>query len=101
TIGMIAFGINFNLYYLLFFKQAWSVFKDEELRLYFGVIIVSVILICFNVYPMYQHLGTMLRDVFFTVASIISTTGYSTVDFDAWPLFSHLILLCIMFTGSM
>ncbi len=101
TVGMIAFGINFNLYYLLFFKHARSVFKDEELRLYLGIILASVVLICFNVYPMYQHLGTMIRDVFFTVASIISTTGYSTVDFDTWPLFSHLILLCIMFTGSM
>lgn len=99
--GMIAFGINFNLYYLFFLKRSLSVFQDEELRLYIGVIFTAIVLICINVYPMYESVGTMVRDVSFTVASIISTTGYSTVDFGSWPLFAHLILLCIMFTGSM
>ena len=75
--------------------------KSEELRWYLGIVAASCLLICANLWPYYHSPLRLLRDVFFTVSSIITTTGYSTVDFDLWPLFSKLILLFLMFVGGM
>lgn len=95
-------GANFSLYYMLI-KGKWRDFiKDQELRLYLAIIAVSVILIAFNIYnPMgYDSFAIALRDSFFQVSSIITTTGYATVDFDQWPTFSKLILFALMFIGG-
>jgi trk system potassium uptake protein TrkH len=59
------------------------------------------VFIGFSVWPLYKTFGQMFRAVLFTVASIITTTGFSTVDFDNWPLFAHIILLMLMFFGAM
>ncbi|MDY3052615.1 MAG: TrkH family potassium uptake protein [Ndongobacter sp.] len=100
SVSMIAFGINFNLYYLLLLKNFRDFFHDEELRWYLGIIFVAVLLICLNVWPLYTNPLLLVRDVFFSVSSIITTTGYATANFDSWPLFSHIVLLLAMFIGS-
>lgn len=99
-IAMILFGINFNLYYLILLGRIKDVFRSEELKFYLSIVAFAIISICLNVATLYDSFSTMLRDVFFTVTSIVSTTGYSTADFGNWPLFSHFILLMLMFLGS-
>lgn len=100
-VAMLLFGINFNLYYLLLLKKARAFFSDEELRWYLSLVVAATALVCLSIRPMYQNGFIMLRDAFFTVASIITTTGYSTADFGAWPAFAHAVLLLLMFVGAM
>ena len=101
SIGMIAFGLNFNLFYLLILGNIKQVFKSEEARYYLSIIFIATTLICINIRPLYSSISTrMIRDVFFTVSSIITTTGFSTVDFDKWPTFSKTILMFLMFCGA-
>ena len=100
SIGMIAFGLNFNLFYLLILGNIKQVFKSEEARYYLSIIFIATILICINIRPLYSSISRMIRDVFFTVSSIITTTGFSTVDFDKWPTFSKTILMSLMFCGA-
>ena len=100
TVFMILFGVNFSCYYLLLLKQWDSVWKDEELRLYLGIILGSVILIALDTRGLYSSLGENIRHTAFQVGSIITTTGYATVDFDLWPSFSKTILLCLMVVGA-
>ena len=100
TIFMILFGINFSCYYLLLIRQWKSVWKDEELRLYLGIILGSVLLIALNTRDFYGTLEETVRHAAFQVGSIITTTGYATVDFDQWPSFSKTILLCLMVVGA-
>jgi len=98
---MILSGVNFSLYYSLFKGKVKEVVKNEELRLYMGIILTSVILIALNINKhMYNNFGLSLRDSFFQVGSIITTTGYATVDFDQWPTFSKIILFSLMFVGG-
>lgn len=101
AVGMLAFGVNFNLYHLILLGKFRQALKNEELRWYIGIVFLAVVMICINIYPLYGDLPVMIRDVFFTVSSIITTTGFSTADFGQWPLFSHLILLILMFFGAM
>lgn len=101
SVGMILFGINFNLYFLILIGHIKEAFTSEELRWYFAIIGSAIILICLNIYTTYETIGVMVRDVFFSVSSIITTTGFSTVDFGNWPLFSRMILLLLMFFGGM
>lgn len=100
TVFMILFGVNFSCYYLLLLKQFKAVFKDQELRLYLGVIVGSIVLIAWNIRGMYQTIGETLRHASFQVASIITTTGFATTDFDLWPNFSKAILLFLMVIGA-
>ena len=100
TVFMLLFGINFSCYYLILLRQFRSVIKDEELHLYFCIVGISIALITWNIAGMYDTLGEGIRHAAFQVASIISTTGYSTVDFDLWPTFSKGILTILMITGA-
>ena len=100
TVFMILFGVNFSCYYLLLLKQFKSVFKDEELRTYVGIILVSILLIVWNLQGYYGSFAETLRHAAFQVGSIITTTGYATTDFDLWPSFSKTILLCLMVVGA-
>ena len=100
TVFMFLFGINFSCYYLLILKQFRSVFRDEELRLYIGIVITAIILITLNIYTSYQNAALALKDAAFQVSSIMTTTGYSTANFDAWPAFSKGILLLLMLIGA-
>ena len=100
TVFMILFGINFSCYYLLLLRQVKSVFKDEELRLYLGIILISIVLIALDIRDLYPTVEETLRHSAFQVGSIITTTGYSTTDFDLWPSFSKTILLFLMVSGA-
>ena len=100
TVFMLLFGINFSCYYLLLLRQFRSVFKDEELRLYIGIVVVSIVLIVLNLRGVYATLSETIRHASFQVSSIITTTGYATTDFDLWPAFSKAILLGLMFIGA-
>ncbi len=99
-IFMMLFGVNFSCYYLLLLRNVLGVLKDEELRLYLGLIGGSVLLITLNIRSMYETLGEALRHAFFQVSSIITTTGFATTDFDLWPSLSKAILLILMVAGA-
>lgn len=100
TVFMLLFGINFSCYYMLLIRQFCSVFRDEELRLYLGIVFGSIVLITLNLRGFYDTFGETLRHAAFQVASIITTTGFATADFDLWPGFSKAILLCLMVVGA-
>ncbi|MDD6023596.1 MAG: TrkH family potassium uptake protein [Oscillospiraceae bacterium] len=100
TVFMLLFGVNFNCYYLLLLRRFRSVVKNEELRLYFGVVLVSILLIAWDVRGLYATLEETFRHSAFQVASIMTTTGFATTDFDLWPSFSKSILLCLMVIGA-
>ena len=100
TVFMLLFGVNFSCYYLILIKQFKTVWKDEELRMYLGMVFGSIVLITINIYGMYDSLGETVRHAAFQVASIVTTTGFATTDFDLWPSFSKAILLCLMVIGA-
>lgn len=100
TIFMILFGINFNAYYFLFFGNIKKVFEMEEIRYYLGVILVSIGIISANILSMCSSLWDAVTKSSFQVASIISTAGFSTTDFDLWPATSKTILVLLMFIGA-
>ena len=100
TVFMILFGVNFSCYYLLLIKEWKSVIRDEELRLYFSIILGSILLITLNIRGIYGTLEEAIRHAAFQVGSIITTTGYATTDYDLWPSFSKTILLCLMVVGA-
>ena len=96
TVFMILFGINFNMYYLLLLKKVKAVFKNEELRAYLGVILGATALITVNILKTYGSVFKAFRYAVFQVASIITTTGFVTADFELWPEFSKCIILTLM-----
>ena len=100
TIFMIIFGVNFNFYYYLLGKNKKLVFKMEDVRWYFIIIASAITLIVINVRHMFISFEDTLRNVSFSVASVITTTGYGTSDFDLWPSFSKTILVFLMFIGA-
>ena len=100
AVFMFLFGINFSCYYLLLLKQFRGVFKDEELRLYIGIAVSAVVLIALNIYSLYGNIWDTIRHSMFQVSSIMTTTGFSTTDFDQWPAFSKAILLMLMVVGA-
>ncbi len=100
AIFMFIFAVNFNIYYLILVKKLRQVFKSEELWVYIGVVALSVGLITYNIYGIYNNFSDSLRHSTFQVASIISTTGYATADFNSWGNLSKGILLLLMFMGG-
>ena len=99
-IFMMLFGINFNVFFLLIIKRFKQAFKNEELRAYIGIIIASTVLIFLNIHEKGGSVADEVRASFFQVASIITTAGFATCDFDLWPAFSKVILIIIMFIGA-
>ena len=101
SIFMLLSGVSFSLYYALFNRKWKDIFKNEELKLYLGIVLSSVTLIALNINSkIYHNIGLSFRDSLFQVSSIITTTGYSTVNFDEWPTFSKSILFLLMFVGG-
>ncbi|MFI3251407.1 MAG: TrkH family potassium uptake protein [Eubacteriales bacterium] len=100
TIFMLLFGVNFSCYYLLLLGKVANVFKDEELRLYLGIIAGSITLITINLWGRFETLEEGLRHVSFQVATVITTTGFATTDFDQWHSFSKSIMFCLMLVGA-
>ena len=97
---MLLFGVNFNLYYFLLIKRFRDVFRSEELRAYLLIVGAAVAAIAADIVHIYGTVGRSLRYAFFQVASIITTTGFATADFNAWPEFSRAILVILMFVGA-
>lgn len=100
TVFMILFGINFNVYYLFLIRKPKDALHCEEARTYLGIILASILLITWNIKGSFSGLFAAFHHAAFQVASIITTTGYSTVDFDLWPEFSKTILIVLMFIGA-
>ena len=100
TVFMFLFGVNFSCYYLLLLRQIKGVLKDEELRLYVGLFIAAVVLITWNIFPIYGNLSDSIRHSAFQVSSIMTTSGFTTADFDLWPTFSKGLILMLMLIGA-
>ena len=99
-VGMLAFGVNFNLYFFLLVRRFREVLRSEELWVYLGIVAASTAAIAANILSLYDSVGTALRHAFFQVSSVITTTGYATVDFGQWPVFSKTVLVLLMFVGG-
>lgn len=97
---MLLFGVNFNIYHLILLRKIKDVFKAEEVKVYFGIVAVSVVAIAINIMGQVESVGRAFRDSFFQVSSIITTTGFATVDYNCWPEFSKHVLLLIMIIGA-
>lgn len=100
TIFMIMFGINFNAYYLIFIGHVKEFFKVEEMKHYLLIILVSVVIISLNIAHLCSNAFDAITKAAFQVASVITTTGYSTANYDTWPELSKQILLLLMFVGA-
>lgn len=100
AVFMVIFGVNFSVYFLILVRKPKQILKSEELRTYLGIILASTVLIGFNVRDSFSSIWEALQQAFFQVASVITTTGYATTDFNLWPTFSKCILVMIMFVGA-
>ena len=97
---MLLFGINFNLYYFILLRHFRDVFRSEELRVYLGIVAFATITITINIASLYDNVGTALRMAFFQVASVMTTTGYATTDFNLWPNYARTVLMLLIFIGA-
>ncbi|MCI9383625.1 MAG: TrkH family potassium uptake protein, partial [Lachnospiraceae bacterium] len=100
TVFMLLFGINFNLYYLLLLKNVRAVMKSEELRAYLGIVAGAIALITLNILHLYETPLRALRYAAFQVASIITTTGFVTANYELWPELSKTVILLLMIIGA-
>lgn len=100
TIFMILFGINFNAYYLILFHNLKKAFSMEEVRYYLGIIAAAAAMIFFELYRLCGNVFDALTHASFQVASIITTSGYSSMDYDTWSTASKSVLLLLMFIGA-
>ena len=101
TVFILLFGVNFNAYYYLIrSKDRKNAFRIEEVKWYFIIVIVSIFIVTMNVRDLFPDFGTSFQQSAFQVASIITTTGYATTDFNIWPSLSKAILVLLMFVGA-
>lgn len=100
TIFMLIFALNFNLYFLLIIGRIRSVIRSSELWCFVIIVLASVGIVSLNIFHMYGSFSETLRVSAFQVASIISTTGFATTNFDLWPGLSKAILLFLMIVGG-
>ena len=100
TIFMALFGINFNFYFLLLFKRFKEAFRSSELWTYLGIMGGAIAIITVNIHSQFESIAKALHHAAFQVSSVMTTTGFSTVDFDKWPELSRMILLMVMCIGA-
>lgn len=100
AVFMLLFGINFSCYYLLLFGKIKDFFKNEELRAYLLIMFSAIVIITVNIFNFSSSLGSAFRDAFFQVSSVMTSTGYSTVDFNKWPELSRIVMMIAMFIGA-
>ena len=100
TLGMLAFGVNFNIYFLLLLRRFGEILRSTELWAYLSIVTASVLAITANISSVYSSTAESLRHAAFQVSSVITTTGYATTDFNLWPSFSKGILFLLMFIGA-
>lgn len=97
---MLTFAVNFNLYFYALRGRWREALKSDELHWFVCIVVAAVAAIFINILPTYDNMLVCLKDAFFNVATIITTTGFGTVDFCQWPMFSQLVLLMLMFIGG-
>ena len=100
TAGMIIFAINFNLYYLILVRKIRAIFESDELWFFLALVGFCICGITFSILPMYSNIGEAFRLAAFQSASIVSTTGYATADFNLWPNFAKSLILLLMVVGG-
>lgn len=100
TTFMFICGINFNLFYLILMKKFKSAIKSTELWIYIGIAVASSLIILVDISPLYSNWGDSIRASAFQVSSVITSTGFSTVDYNAWPTLSKTVLIILMFVGA-
>ncbi|MCR5744030.1 MAG: TrkH family potassium uptake protein [Lachnospiraceae bacterium] len=100
TVFMLLFGVNFNIYFLIITGKIAQALKSEELRAYAVIVVMAIAMITANSLEMFKNVYEAFHHSAFTVASIITTTGFATVDFDTWPVLSRTILVLLMFIGA-
>lgn len=100
TVFMLLFGVSFNVYCLLLMRRWRKAACSNELGCYLCIFAAACAIVCINIYPLYGSFSDALRLSAFQTASIITTTGYATADFNAWPLLSKSVLLILMFCGG-
>lgn len=100
TIFMAIFGVNFNAFFFIIVKKFKAFFTMSEVRCYFAIILTAIAIIMINAYDTAMSFWDNLRHVSFQVSSLITTTGYSTTDFNLWPSTSKTVLIVIMFVGA-
>lgn len=100
AVFMILFGVNFSVFFLLLTFKIKKALKNSEVIFYIGTILVAIVLLTINTRHMFGSLGETLRHTFFQTASIITTTGFVTNDFELWPTFSKCVILILMLIGS-
>ncbi len=100
TVFMLIFGVDFSLYYLILIRRFKTALLSDEFRVYLLIVVAAATTVAINCYHLFDSLGETLRHSFFQVASIITTTGYTTANFDVWPELSKAILVMLMFIGA-
>ena len=100
SVFMLLFALNFVIYFLVLTKKAKQALKSEELRFFLAVVLAAIIIVAVNTAGYYSSLGENLRITFFTVASIISSTGFSVTDHNLWPELSKSVVIIIMMIGA-
>lgn len=100
AIFMLLFGVNFNLFFFVIIGKIKDVFKSEELRTYTIIVTLATVAIFINTYRMFDGAGDCLRTAFFQTASIITTTGFATVEYNTWPVLSKTVLTLLMVIGA-
>ena len=100
TVFMLLFGVSFNIYCLMLVRRWREALRSNELRCYLGIFAAATVIVCINIYPMYGSVSDVIRLSSFQTASIITTTGYATADFNAWPQLSKAVLFILMFCGG-
>lgn len=99
-IFMLLFGINFNVYHLLLLRKFREAFSMEEIKVYLGIAAFAVVSITINIAGMAGNVGTALRQAFFQVSSILTSTGFSTVDYEAWPEYAKHLIVFLSLVGA-
>ena len=100
TIFMFLFGVNFNFYYLILFRQVRKAFSMEEVKYYCLIVLGAIAFLFVNILPLYATAGESLLHAAFQVCTIITTTGFATTDFNLWPETCRFILVLLMFVGA-
>ncbi len=100
TVFMALFGVDFGFYYLLLMRKWKDTLKMEEVRTYFIVMILVMVVITLNVMGQFTSVGDAIKHSAFQVSALMTSTGYSTADFNLWPQFSRTLLVLIMFCGA-
>ena len=100
AVGMMMFGVNFSVYYLILIRQGKLAFRNEEFKTYLAIIAIATFIIFCDIAGTYDNAGVALLDSYFSVSTIITTTGFATANFDLWPQTSRFLLVLIMISGA-